>query len=317
MARPSTPFALLSPYEADVESLQQLYAVNLNLLVVFAVLMQVRNVTYCAQRLSLGQPAVSAALKKLRLQFDDPLFTRVGSSMRPTARAQRLEQLIGPALALLDKACNTPSHASMHVRASFSIGVNEGVRVGWLLDAFKPLLATTPGISLGFERTAEVARVACNIGYYAPRHQQSAFTNVWATNLVLVRCKKSRTLARPEHLIEREHVHVPFGEHADRHIHNSLSNLGSRRFAVQLPTGDGLEHVLVGTPWLALIPALEAWDLRHCEEVVVESLGRDCQVPLQLVMEHAPARSQLPIEEWFRAKAQHSISQFTGTVGCA
>jgi len=63
---------------------------DLNLVRVFLALWELRNVTAAADRLNLTQPAVSHALKRLRDQFSDPLFTRVGKSMMPTEAARRL-----------------------------------------------------------------------------------------------------------------------------------------------------------------------------------------------------------------------------------
>jgi DNA-binding transcriptional LysR family regulator len=72
--------------------------IDLNLLVVFEALIQERNVTRAAQRLSLGQPAVSGALARLRTLFNDPLFKRIGHKMEPTTRALQAAQTLGPAL---------------------------------------------------------------------------------------------------------------------------------------------------------------------------------------------------------------------------
>ncbi|WPO97883.1 LysR family transcriptional regulator [Pseudomonas sp. HR96] len=80
------------------DPLHDLYQVNVNLLVVFAVLMQERNVTSSAARLAVSQPAVSNALRKLRQTFDDPLFVWVKPQMRPTPRARQLARSIMPAL---------------------------------------------------------------------------------------------------------------------------------------------------------------------------------------------------------------------------
>lgn len=75
-----------------------LRSIDLNLLVVFETLIQERNLTRAAQKLSLGQPAVSAALVRLRKLFNDPLFERIGRRMVPTARALNAAQTLGPAL---------------------------------------------------------------------------------------------------------------------------------------------------------------------------------------------------------------------------
>ena len=50
--------------------------IDLNLLLAFSVLMQERNVSRAAERLLLGQPGLSAALKRLREALDDELVAR-------------------------------------------------------------------------------------------------------------------------------------------------------------------------------------------------------------------------------------------------
>jgi DNA-binding transcriptional LysR family regulator len=78
--------------------------VDLNLIPVFATLLQERSTTRAAERLHLGQPAVSAALTRLRHTFGDPLFTRVPRGLEPTPRALALAAQLGPALAAIRQA---------------------------------------------------------------------------------------------------------------------------------------------------------------------------------------------------------------------
>jgi DNA-binding transcriptional LysR family regulator len=76
-----------------------LAGVDLNLLKALDALLQERSVTRAAQRLSLTQPTISAALARLRLLFDDELLVRTGRTMRPTpfaeALAVRVRELLG------------------------------------------------------------------------------------------------------------------------------------------------------------------------------------------------------------------------------
>jgi DNA-binding transcriptional LysR family regulator len=67
-----------------------LAAVDLNLLVAFAALMEQRSVTKAAEQLQIGQPAMSASLNRLRILFEDELFVRLGRQMQPTLKAQAL-----------------------------------------------------------------------------------------------------------------------------------------------------------------------------------------------------------------------------------
>jgi DNA-binding transcriptional LysR family regulator len=63
---------------------------NLNLLPIAVALYEERGVSKTATRLGMSQPAVSAALAKLRKAFDDPLFIRTARGMEPTPRAQAM-----------------------------------------------------------------------------------------------------------------------------------------------------------------------------------------------------------------------------------
>ena len=78
--------------------------VDLNMLIVFETLMHERSVTRAAEKLFLGQPAISAALGRLRNLFNDPLFVRSGRSMEPTARAREIFALLTPALDSISSA---------------------------------------------------------------------------------------------------------------------------------------------------------------------------------------------------------------------
>jgi DNA-binding transcriptional LysR family regulator len=71
---------------------------DLNLLLVFDALMRDRNVTRAGARIGLSQPAVSAALARLRHALDDELFVRAQGGMVPTPRALALAEPIRAAL---------------------------------------------------------------------------------------------------------------------------------------------------------------------------------------------------------------------------
>ncbi len=73
-------------------------SVDLNLLRVFVALIEEGGASRAALRLGVTQPAVSAALARLREIYADPLFERTGRGLRPTVRANELAPLIGEAL---------------------------------------------------------------------------------------------------------------------------------------------------------------------------------------------------------------------------
>ena len=74
---------------------------DLNLVRVFLALWELRSVTGAAESLNLTQPAVSHALNRLRAQFDDPLFSRIGKTMEPTTVARALHPPFRQSLEIL------------------------------------------------------------------------------------------------------------------------------------------------------------------------------------------------------------------------
>ncbi|MEZ5658268.1 MAG: LysR family transcriptional regulator [Burkholderiaceae bacterium] len=78
--------------------------IDLNLLVVFDVLMRERHVSRAADRLARTQSAVSHALARLRTQLDDPLLVNSGGRMSATPFAEHVHERVVPLLAGLAAA---------------------------------------------------------------------------------------------------------------------------------------------------------------------------------------------------------------------
>ncbi len=137
-------------------ALIDLSAVDLNLLVAFEMLFEERSVTVAAQRLYLGQPAMSAALGRLRSLFQDDLFIRMGREMQPTARAIEIAPNISMALQQIRQTLETSQTfdptTSKHTFAIGSSDYTSYVVVPKLLQVCRQ---TAPGIDfrlIGFEK---------------------------------------------------------------------------------------------------------------------------------------------------------------------
>lgn len=81
-----------------------LRTLDLNLLKVFDVVMAERSLTRAADILSLTQPAVSNALRRLREALGDDLLVRKGQRLEPTPRGQALWPAVRDALQRLQAA---------------------------------------------------------------------------------------------------------------------------------------------------------------------------------------------------------------------
>ena len=87
---------------SEVENTKpQLRMVDLNLLTVFDAVMQEQNITRAAHSLGMSQPAVSNAVSRLKVMFNDELFVRYGRGIQPTARAYQLFGSVRQALQLV------------------------------------------------------------------------------------------------------------------------------------------------------------------------------------------------------------------------
>lgn len=123
--------------------------IDLNLLIAFAVLFREQSVSLAADKLHLGQPAVSGSLARLREMFDDPLFIRSGHRMQPTVRATELHTELMPLLEQLQSALF--QQAEFHpasAKATITIGMTDWVEM-WLMPQLLPALrAQAPGVRL-------------------------------------------------------------------------------------------------------------------------------------------------------------------------
>jgi len=110
----------------EINSHSALRRLDLNLLLIFDVLMQEQNVSRAAARVFLSQSAMSNALKRLREMLDDPILVRGANGMQPTPRALALE---APVRSILQQVIRTIQPAQPFEpdtsRARFVIGMSD------------------------------------------------------------------------------------------------------------------------------------------------------------------------------------------------
>src|SRR6476660_6456427 len=96
----------------------QLSRIDLNLLVLFSVVLEEGHVARAAGRLNLTPSAVSHGLGRLRRLLNDPLFLRTPKGVVPTARAQELGEPVADILGRVGKvmASAVPFNATTSTR---------------------------------------------------------------------------------------------------------------------------------------------------------------------------------------------------------
>ena len=122
---------------------------DLNLFKVFNVIYLEGSITKAAETLGITQPAVSNSLSRLRVLFDDELFTRTNRGMRPTPLAQNIHPSIVSALKLLRSSVNEgdvfrPATSS----ATFNACMNATAQVSVMPQLISQLQSEAPHIKL-------------------------------------------------------------------------------------------------------------------------------------------------------------------------
>ena len=121
---------------------------DLNLLRVFDEVMAERSLTRAAQNLSLTQPAVSNALRRLRDSLGDELVRRNGSSMEPTPRALALWPTVRESLRQLQGSLAPSAFAPAEADDSFVLAMADATAAELLPGLMRILEAEAPSVSL-------------------------------------------------------------------------------------------------------------------------------------------------------------------------
>jgi DNA-binding transcriptional LysR family regulator len=126
-----------------------LHGIDLNLLVAFDALMAERSVTRAGTRIGRTQPAMSAALSRLRNLLKDELFIRSPNGLQPTPRALDLAEPLGHALAEIQRTLEfTQGFDPSTSAVSFSLGLSDHPTFVLLPHLLAVLREKAPGITL-------------------------------------------------------------------------------------------------------------------------------------------------------------------------
>ena len=125
---------------------------DLNLLMALDALLREKNVTRASERVFLSQPAMSAALNKLREYFGDPLLVRVGRDLELTARGLALVEPVRDMLMQAQIVLGTqPAFDASIAKREFTIMAPDFV-MPWLMPPLlQRLVDWAPGVRIRTE----------------------------------------------------------------------------------------------------------------------------------------------------------------------
>jgi DNA-binding transcriptional LysR family regulator len=125
---------------------------DLNLLIALDTLLRERNITRAAEKVFVSQPAMSAALHRLRDYFGDPLLVRVGRDMELSPRGQSLVEPVREALLLIQATLGTqPTFTAATTQREFTLIISEEAVPSLLPAILKRASAEAPGIRINFD----------------------------------------------------------------------------------------------------------------------------------------------------------------------
>ncbi|MDQ0393748.1 LysR family transcriptional regulator [Labrys monachus] len=126
-----------------------LHGIDLNLLVAFDALMAERSVTRAGTRIGRTQPAMSAALSRLRSLLRDELFVRGPNGLQPTPRALDLAEPISHALGEIQRTLEfTREFVPSTSTVSLTLGLSDHPTFLVLPRLVAILREKAPGIAL-------------------------------------------------------------------------------------------------------------------------------------------------------------------------
>jgi DNA-binding transcriptional LysR family regulator len=127
----------------------ELSRIDLNLLLVFHHLLNLKRVSAVAALLNMSQPAVSSALGRLRTTLKDDLFLRTQTGMHPTPYALQLAAPVASALDVLQKALIVQAAFDPHTSTrNFTIAMTDVGETYFLPALIDTLSQAAPNVTL-------------------------------------------------------------------------------------------------------------------------------------------------------------------------
>lgn len=286
--------------------------IDLNLLLAFTVLMQERNVSRAAERLLLGQPGLSAALKRLREALGDDLFVRVGRGLQPTPRALAIAPVIEDALSNIEKAIRPPAAFDpKSFEGEFRIGMCDNLEsafFGPLAAKLRQLSPSARLIGVASERR-DVTRMLDEgaFDFSVAVHQEPASWHIreplFTQSSVCIYDPAQVGLKAPLSLADyadAAHIAVSFEGNSSTSIDSALAKHGKTRSVVAtVPRFSALPTALRVMPAIATIPESIAYCMAQLHGLTVSVLPVDLPAePVSMLyrrVDHADSRGA-----WFR-----------------
>ncbi|MEX5261589.1 LysR family transcriptional regulator [Kocuria sp. CPCC 205263] len=299
--------------------------VDLNLLPSLQALLELRNVSRAAERMHLSQPAMSAALSRLRRHFNDELLVRAGRGYELTPFAQALAPRVDQALADVQDA--------MQLRTDFDPAASDRTFVlaasdyvtGVLIRHLRAhIAAEAPGIAVdfvptsrarikpGLESFGNIDLIVGPMGFDLAGSTRQLFRD----EFVVIMDAANPLLGQRE-LTVADIATAPqavgeFGGSIITPPMQFFQRMGqSPAVAARVAGLQALPSVVEGTDLVALVPRMLA---ARAQGVVAVEFAPNLEVPLVESMYWHPLQTSDPANLWLRSLVQRAVQGLGETV---
>jgi len=285
---------------------------DLNLLAVFDMLMQERNVTRAAERLHLSQSTVSHALGRLRVALDDPLFVMSRREMMPTERAKALAGPVRQALAMLEQGLRqAKGFDPASARRIFRIATPGSVEHGLVPMLVERLHRLAPHCRLevceladsSYERELEKGELDLVIGFAGANHlSPRLWREDWFNNPLVCLSPLGSNLPdvlTPIELVSRPHINTSSWGHSQAMVELWLARFGvERELGVRLPSFMAVPALMATGRYLVVVPEMIG---RHfCRYYPLRMHQLDPAIPIVYLMAGHPLTAHDEAIGWFK-----------------
>lgn len=238
---------------------------DLNLLVIFDVIMQEQSISVAAERLAMTQPSVSNAVSRMRHVWRDPLFIKAGRGIKPTNHAIQLWQQVSGSLHTISQAINPEVFSPSTAQRCFRIALTDGMASLLWLELRKIIERTAPNIDIhavpytmnatNLLQNAEVDLVTDYIPDINNSIQRQFLCNNYFVAVMSPTHELANTPISLAQFVKAEHLLVSLSGDASGAVDNKLTELkSSRRIAMTVNSFANATHLLKGSSLISVLP---------------------------------------------------------------
>lgn len=275
-------------------SINEIYAVwmaeiDLNLVRTFLRLYETRSVTRTAEQLSVTQPSISHALRRLRKQFNDNLFSRSPDGLNPTERSRQIYPLLRQAIETVEATMNeVAGFDSATARRTFYLQATDLGEISLLPPVLALIAESAPAINLHVAPlNVDTAATALRQGQTDAVISTSRITANDITHQALlddfycgIRSATHPRISRkpsPKGFLAERHIAVEASA-GHTNVDDALASLGQTRdIALRIAHFVALPELVAQTSFLSIIPNSVARQM--CRQADIEVFALPFEVP--------------------------------------